>query len=102
MGRVEKTRLALLSIGPSMVGASATSIFSMAVLMFCSTHLFAEIGIIVASTLVLGMFFALGSFAAGLTLVGPQGDACTSWRRPVHVDETELEMRMTFPLVPDS
>lgn len=74
MSRVERSLIALQTIGPSIMAAAATTVFSMVVLMLCSTHLFVELGVIVATTLTVGILFSMGSFTAALMLVGPEGN----------------------------
>jgi hypothetical protein len=72
--RAQRVRAALVSIGPSIIGASATTIGSMIVLMFATIHIFVVIGIVVSVTLAMGIIFALGTLTSILTLVGPQGN----------------------------
>lgn len=74
-GRKELTMNSLLSIGPSVVGAAATSIFSMIVLQFCAVNLFVQVGMVIATTLGMGVVYALVLFVAMLMCFGPLGDS---------------------------
>jgi predicted RND superfamily exporter protein len=70
--RLARMRSALVSIGPSVVSAAITTIASMCVLIACDIHVFQEIGIIVSSTLVLGIYFSMCVFSALCMIWGPE------------------------------
>ena len=70
--RIARMKSALLTIGPSVVSAAVTTCGSMLVLIFCQIHLFKEIGIIVSSTLLLGIYFSMCVFAVLCLIAGPE------------------------------
>jgi len=91
--RFQRTRTALLSIGPSIVAAAATSIFSMCVLLFCNINLFYKVGLVIAVTLLLGLVYSLVLFSAILMVAGPTGvagDVFTLWRMLVQCCSARL------------
>lgn len=74
--RFEKTKHAMIRIGPSVVAASITTVASMVVLFFCELYLFNQIGIIVAATLTTGVVFCFFGFIPMVMIAGPLRKRC--------------------------
>lgn len=72
--RGRRTQQALEEVGISTLGASLTTIGSMCVLLFCTIQVFIVMGTIISVTLGLAILHSLGTFAALLRAIGPEGE----------------------------
>ena len=73
--RYKRTRNAVADVGSSVFGASMTTVVSMLVLLLCTIKIFNVIGTIIAVTILLAVAFSLGTFAAMLSMCGPEGNS---------------------------
>jgi hypothetical protein len=72
--RKERTQHAVVSMGSSLIAASLSTIGSMLVLLLCTIQLFVTIGTIISLTMTVALLLSLGTFAAWLSVMGPEGD----------------------------
>ena len=100
-GRKDKVRAALSGIGPSVFAASVSTVGSMLLLLMCKINPFQVFGLSVAATLALGLWVALGPYAAILAIAGPenlQGDimCCKGCRQKKQYSKMKYVIHETY------
>ena len=91
-----KMRIAITSIGPSIISASITTAGSAIFLVFCQIYIFQQMGWLLIANTVLAIFVAMLTFTSILSVCGPRGRCCDMYvyceKRKKKKQQNDIEM----------